>query len=80
LPWSPSFAPTKYQGLGSALIRTGLAECRRLGIPWVVLVGHETYYLKLGFDPASRWNLIATTAATPPSSFTPPAVIHLNAR
>jgi putative acetyltransferase len=44
-------------GIGSALIRAGLAECRRLGIPWVVLLGHETYYPRFGFAPASRWNL-----------------------
>jgi putative acetyltransferase len=45
------------QGIGSALIRAGLAECRRLGTPWVVLLGHETYYPRFGFAPASRWNL-----------------------
>jgi len=30
---------------------------RRLGITWVVLLGHETYYPRFGFLPASRWNL-----------------------
>ena len=28
-----------------------------MGIPWVVLLGHETYYPRFGFAPASRWNL-----------------------
>jgi len=45
------------QGLGSALVRAGLAECHRLGISWVVVLGHETYYPRFGFAPASWWNL-----------------------
>jgi putative acetyltransferase len=76
------------QGLGSALIRAGLAECCRLAtvgpagsagpelpadpaladpgparqsgptaVSWVVVLGHETYYPRFGFAPASRWNL-----------------------
>jgi putative acetyltransferase len=76
------------QGLGSALVRAGLAECRRLAtvgpagpagpelpvdpalanpgparqsgptpVSWVVVLGHETYYPRFGFAPASRWNL-----------------------
>ena len=73
------------QGVGSALVRAGLAECHRLakvgstvpaeaeprtdsalanpgparqsGPTWVVVLGHETYYPRFGFAPASRWNL-----------------------
>ena len=30
---------------------------RRLGVHGVVLLGHETYYPRFGFAPASRWNL-----------------------
>ena len=32
-------------------------QCRSLGIPWVVLLGHETNYPRLGFKPARNWNL-----------------------
>jgi putative acetyltransferase len=45
------------RGIGSALVRAGLAECRRLQIPWVIVLGHPTYYPRFGFAPASRWNL-----------------------
>lgn len=87
------------RGIGSALVRAGLAECRglvavsepegergRVGegetsaflplapspplplecqplklaqpmVHWIVLLGHETYYPRFGFAPASRWNL-----------------------
>jgi len=29
------------------------------GHPLVVVLGHETYYPRFGFAPASRWNLAA---------------------
>lgn len=45
------------QGLGSALVRAGLDECRRLGYAAVVLVGHADYYPRFGFEPASRFRL-----------------------
>ncbi len=40
------------QGIGSNLVRSGLAECRRLGFAAVILVGHEDYYPRFGFVPA----------------------------
>jgi len=45
------------QGVGSALVRAGLDECRRLGHAAVVLVGHAEYYPRFGFVPASRFRL-----------------------
>jgi predicted N-acetyltransferase YhbS len=38
-------------------VQAGLAECRRRQIPWVIVLGHPTYYPRFGFAPASRWNL-----------------------
>jgi len=40
-------------GIGSALVRAGLAECQRLGIDAVFVVGHPTYYPRFGFKSAS---------------------------
>lgn len=45
------------QGIGSALVRAGLDECRRLGVGAVVVLGHATYYPRFGFVPASRFSL-----------------------
>jgi len=39
-------------GIGSRLVREGLAACRRLGHRIVVVVGHPAYYPKFGFSPA----------------------------
>jgi putative acetyltransferase len=40
------------QGIGSALVRAGLDECRRLGQEIAVVVGHPNYYPRFGFVPA----------------------------
>jgi putative acetyltransferase len=41
------------QGVGSALIRTGIEECRQAGFGAVVVLGHAGYYPRFGFAPAS---------------------------
>jgi putative acetyltransferase len=41
------------QGIGSALVRAGIDECRRLGCAGVVVLGHARYYPRFGFMPAS---------------------------
>lgn len=45
------------RGIGSALVRTGLIECARLGCAAVVVLGHPEYYPRFGFLPASRFGL-----------------------
>ncbi|MGJ7033099.1 GNAT family N-acetyltransferase [Niabella hirudinis] len=47
------------QGIGAALIRTGLNKAREIGYLSVIVLGHETYYPRFGFQPASRWNIQA---------------------
>src|SRR6266567_3686247 len=41
------------QGIGSQLVREGLAACQRLGDVVVVVLGHANYYPRFGFSPAS---------------------------
>jgi len=40
------------QGVGTALVRAGLKECKNLGFGAVVVVGHPEYYPRFGFTPA----------------------------
>jgi putative acetyltransferase len=47
------------QGIGSALVRAGVEECRRLGSVAVVVLGHAKYYPRFGFMPASRFGLVS---------------------
>lgn len=39
------------QGIGSALVRRGLEECKRLGYAIVIVLGHPAYYPRFGFAP-----------------------------
>lgn len=41
------------RGIGSALVRAGLDQCRQLGIDAVVVLGHPAYYPRFGFAPAA---------------------------
>ena len=38
------------RGIGSALVRQGLEECRRLGHAIVIVLGHPDYYPRFGFS------------------------------
>lgn len=40
------------RGIGSRLIRDGLAMCRGRGHRVVVVLGHADYYPRFGFSPA----------------------------
>ena len=42
------------RGIGSALVREGLKQCKDLGFRAVVVVGHPEYYPRFGFVPAAR--------------------------
>lgn len=41
-------------GIGSTLIRTGVARLRRSGCPFVIVVGHPEYYPRFGFVRGSQ--------------------------
>src|SRR5262249_39055714 len=44
--------PFQKQGIGSALVRAGLAACREQGESAVFVLGHEDYYPRFGFSAA----------------------------
>ena len=45
------------QGIGSQLVREGLARCRAAGVDGVVVLGHAEYYPRFGFATAARFGL-----------------------
>jgi putative acetyltransferase len=45
------------QGIGSRLVRDGLAACQRAGLDMVVVLGHVGYYPRFGFVPAENHGL-----------------------
>ena len=44
-------------GVGTALVREGLVQCRQQGAVAVVVLGHPDYYPRFGFAPASRFGI-----------------------
>ena len=57
------------QGIGSALVREGLDECRRLGYGSVILLGHPSYYPRFGFRPASSFGIFPAQPLRNPDAF-----------
>jgi putative acetyltransferase len=49
--------PRQREGVGSALIRAGLAVCKQKGYGFVVVLGHVEYYPRFGFARASTLGL-----------------------
>jgi putative acetyltransferase len=45
-------------GIGAALVRDGMDEVQRRGDPFVIVLGHPSYYPRFGFEPAgSRYGV-----------------------
>lgn len=44
-------------GVGSALVHDGLATCKKNGYAAVIVLGHQGYYPRFGFTPASRFGI-----------------------
>jgi putative acetyltransferase len=58
--------PLQRRGIGSLLVRRGLAACRAGGHRFVVVLGHPDYYPRFGFVPARRFGVRSTYAVPDP--------------
>lgn len=47
----------QHKGIGSQLVHKGLAAAQGLGHRSVIVLGHEHYYPRFGFEPARKWNI-----------------------
>jgi putative acetyltransferase len=45
------------RGVGSELVRTGIAELKRRLCPFVIVLGHAGYYPRFGFEPAGVYGI-----------------------
>ena len=57
------------QGIGSDLVRTGIAMLRKRACPFVIVLGHPGYYPRFGFEPASRRNIRCQWEGVPDKAF-----------
>jgi putative acetyltransferase len=47
----------QHRGIGSALVKTGLEACKKLGYQAVFVLGHPQYYPRFEFVPASSYDI-----------------------
>lgn len=47
------------KGIGGQLINEGFKTARGLKFKSIIVLGHEHYYPKFGFEPAGKWNIKA---------------------
>lgn len=47
------------QGIGSELIRAGIARLKSRQFSFVIVLGHAKYYPQFGFEPASRYGIFS---------------------
>jgi len=61
LALAPMAVHPKYQnkGIGGQLIKKGFEVAKELGFKSVIVLGHEHYYPKFGFQPADKWSIKA---------------------
>ena len=59
----------QHEGIGSQLIRHGLAHLHRSGCPIVIVLGHPEYYPRFGFEPASKYQLSSQWESVPDEAF-----------
>ena len=45
------------KGIGGQLVKAGLEKAKALKYKSVIVLGHEHYYPKFGFEPAERWGI-----------------------
>jgi putative acetyltransferase len=57
------------QGIGSRLVEEGLRVLRKRSCPFVIVLGHPTYYPRFGFEAASRHGIRCQWEGVPDEAF-----------
>jgi putative acetyltransferase len=57
------------QGIGSALALHGIQLLRDTGCPFIIVIGHASYYPRFGFERGSAHNLRCQWPGIPDDSF-----------
>ena len=57
------------QGIGSSLVRHGLALLLDRGCPFVIVLGHPEYYPRFGFKLASKYGITCQWEGVPDDAF-----------
>lgn len=47
----------QHHGIGSKLVEAGTRHLRNAGLPFIIVLGHPTYYPRFGFQPAANFGI-----------------------
>lgn len=57
------------RGIGSSLVKEGLRLLKDQQVPFVVVLGHPSYYPRFGFEKASTYRLVPQWEGVPDEAF-----------
>ncbi len=57
------------QGVGSVLVKEGLRRIKKTDCPFIIVLGHEQYYPRFGFEQASKYGLKSQWEGVPDEAF-----------
>ncbi len=63
------FPQFQQQGIGSKLVIEGLRILQDMDIPFVIVLGHEGFYPRFGFEPASKYGITCQWEGVPDNVF-----------
>ena len=66
MPVLPRF---QRQGIGSRLVRAGIATLKKARCPFIIVLGHPEYYPRFGFMPASKRGFTCQWEGVPDDAF-----------
>jgi putative acetyltransferase len=57
------------QGIGSNLVFAGIEDMRERGYPYIIALGHTSYYPRFGFEPAIKYGVTPQWEGIPSEAF-----------
>lgn len=57
------------QGIGTLLINKGIEELKKLSCPFIIVLGHQEYYPRFGFERASLYGIKCQWGGVPDEAF-----------
>ena len=57
------------QGIGSLLVKEGIRRIKKIDCPFIIVLGHEHYYPRFGFERASIYGVKAQWDGVPDEAF-----------
>jgi len=68
---APMAVHTEYQnkGIGSLLVNEGIKRVKESGCPFIIVLGHEKYYPRFGFEKASNYGIKPQWDGVPDEAF-----------